>query len=250
MPLQSLVLTADQYLLHQLRSVLRDLGIGVEICRRSEQASQCLRRRHFDAGILDCDASGAREIIEQLRSATSSRGAPLFMIGPPDGSPETPLGDQADHFLSRPLSLEEAWRALRSARHLMELAMFRYFRVAVEVEAILLYSDGRMERALTRNVAAGGIGLRFLAPLQRGETLGLHLEFPQCCEAIEAQAEVAWGNAMGDAGLRFVVLAAECRSALEAWIGKVLEEREFAFVFSGTRHDLRPVLIPATEPVA
>ena len=127
--------------------------------------------------------------------------------------------------------------------------MFRYFRVAVEVEAILLYSDGRTERALTRNVAAGGIGLRFLAPLQREKLWDCTSSSPNVAKRSKPRRK--WRGAMlGDAGLRFVVLAAECRSALEAWIGKVLEEREFAFVFSGTRHDLRPVLIPATEPVA
>ena len=248
MPLQSLVLTADQYLLRQLRSVLRDLGIGVEICHRAEQASACLRRRHFDVGILDCDASGAGDVIGQLRTAASSRSAPLFLIGPTDCSVETPFGVEADHLLSRPLSLEQAWRALRGARPQMESTMFRYFRVGVEAEAVLLRSDGRTEHVLTRNVAAGGVGLRVPFPLQRGETLVLRLELPQCREVIEAQAEVAWSNAKGDAGLRFIGLAAECRSLLEDWIGKELEEREFAFVFNGRRRVLRPVLIPATEP--
>ena len=249
MPLQSLVLTADQYLLRQLRSVLRDLGIGVEICHRAEQASACLRRRHFDVGILDCDTSGAGHVIGQLRTAASSRSAPLFLVGPADCSVETPFGTQADHLLSRPLSLEQAWRALRSARPQMESTMFRYFRVGLEAEAVLLRSDGRTEHALTRNVAAGGVGLLHVPlPLQRGETLALRLELPRCREVIEAQAEVVWSNAKGDAGLRFIGLAAQCRSLLEAWIGRELEEREFAFVFNGTRRVLRPVLIPATEP--
>lgn len=248
MPLQSLVLTADQYLLRQLRSVLRDLGIGVEICHRAEQASQCLRRQHFDVGILDYDACGAGDVIGQLRTAASSRGAPLFLIGPADCSVETPFGAQADHLLPRPVSLEQAWRALRGARPQMESTMFRYFRAGVEAEAVLLRSDGRTEHVLTRNLAAGGVGLHIPFPLQHGEALVLRLELPQRREVIEAQAEVVWSNAKGDTGLRFIGWAAECRSRLEAWIGRELEEREFAFVFNGTRRLLKPVLIPATEP--
>jgi len=247
MALQSLVLTSDQYVLHQLRSVLRDLGIGVEICQRAEQASECLRRRHFDVAILDCDASGAEDVIGQLRTAASSRGAPLFLIGRADRAPETPVGAQADHLLVRPLSLEGTWRALRGARQQMEFTMFRYFRVRLEARALLLRSDGRMVHAQSPNVGVGGVGLHVPLPLQRGETLGLQLELPGCREAIETQGEVVWINEKGKAGLRFITLTAECRSALEAWIAKRLEDREFAFVFNGTRQTLRPVLMPTTE---
>ena len=128
--------------------------------------------------------------------------------------------------------------------------MFRYFRVRIDAAVLLLCPGDRRVEAHTRDVAQSGVGLQAPVALQRGEALGMRLELPSCPEVIEARAEVVWNNQEGDAGLRFVVLAAECRSALEGWIGKGLEAREFAFVFNGTRQLSRPVLIPAAEPVS
>jgi len=250
MALQSLLFTADQYVVHHLRSVLRDLGIGTEVCSQAEQAGECLRSRHFDLAILDCDAAGVDDVIGQLRTAPSSRGAPMFLIGPADRSAQTSLGEQASQVLSRPLSLEQTWRTLRSARQQMEFTRFRYFRVWVEADALLLCSEARRVHARARNVGATGVGLQVPVPLGIGEMLGLRLELPGCAHAIESQAEVVWSNAKGDAGLRFTLLADDCRSALEAWIAKRLEDREFAFVFNGARAMLRPVLIPAIEPTS
>ena len=250
MPLQSLVLTSDQSILRQLRSVLDDLGIGVEICGRPEQATECLSRRHFDVGILDCDAAGAGDVIRHLRTAGSSRGAPLFLIGPADRASEAAFTGPGDHLLSRPLALENTWRTLRRARPQMEFAMLRYFRARVEAEALLLRSDGRSVPVRTRDVGVGGVGLCLPLPLQCGEAMGLRLELHGCREIIETQVGVVWINERCEAGLRFIELDADSRSALQAWVAKELHDRRFAFVFNGMRQMPRPVLIPATEPAS
>jgi hypothetical protein len=248
MALQSLLLTTDQQVLHRLRSVFRDLGIGVEICNRAAQATECLRRKHFDVAVLDAEAPGVEEVIGELRNAASSRSAPLFLVGPADSPAEAPLADEADYVLPRPLALEATWRALRRARQQMEFTMFRYCRVRIDAAAVLLYPDGRTVEARTRDVGQGGVGLQASMPLQRGETLGLRLKLPGCPVVIEARAEVVWANDKGKAGLRLTRLAAEYRSALDAWIAKRLGEREFAYVFSDTRPMPRQIPIPAEEP--
>jgi ActR/RegA family two-component response regulator len=250
MALQSLLLTADQSMLRQLGSVLHDLGIGVEICHRAVQASECLRRSHFDVAVLDCDASGVEEVITRLRAATSSPNAPLFLIGPANCSSEAAFAGKADHLLARAAGLEETWRALRSARRQMESSMFRYYRVRTDVAALLQYSGGRTVEAHARDVAQSGVGLQAPVALRCGEALGMRLELPACREVIEAQAEVVWSNEKGNAGLRFLVLPAECRSALEAWVGKGLEAREFAFVFAGAGQASLSALSPAGGPAS
>jgi len=185
-----------------------------------------------------------------LRTAASSRSAPLFLIGPADSPAEAPFAGQAEHVLPRPLALEQTWRKLRRARRQMESTMFRYFRVRIDAAALLLCPGGRTVEARTRDVGQGGVALQAPIPLRRGETLGVRLELPGCPAVIEAQAEVVWANEKGKAGLRFIRLASECRSALEAWIAKRLGEREFAFVFNGPRQTPRQVPIPAVEPAS
>lgn len=250
MALQSLLLTGDPEALRQFRSVLGDLGIGVEICERAGQASECLRRRHFDVAVLDSEAPGAEAVIGQLRTAPSSRSAPLFLIGPADRSSPTSFAGQADYLLSRPLALEQTWRALRGARQQMESTMLRYYRVRIDAAALLLRSDGSTIAGRTCDVGQGGAGLQTPITLCRGEILNLWLDLPGCREAVKAQAEVVWSNPKGKAGLRFLLLQDQCRSALEAWIAQGLGEREFAFVFSSTRERPKPILIPAAEPAS
>jgi hypothetical protein len=250
MALQSLLLTTDQQVLHRLRSVLRDLGIGVEICHRAAQATECLRRRHFDVAVLDCDAPGVEEVIGQLRTAPGSRNAPLFLIGPTDSPAQAPFAGQADHVLPRPLPLEQTWRALRHARQRMEFTMFRYCRVRIDAAALLRCSGGRTVEARTRDVGQGGVGLQAPMPLQRGERLGVRLKLPDCPAVIEARAEMIWADEKGKAGLRFIRVADECRPALDAWIAKKLGEREFAYVFNDIRPMPRQIPIPAVEPAS
>jgi len=249
MALQSLLLTNDSEARRQVRTVLRDLGIGVEICERAAQASESLRRKHFDVAILDSDAPGAAQVIGHLRSAPSSRGAPLFLIGPANGSAPA-QGEQAQFVLARPLTLEETWRTLRGARQQMEAAMLGYFRVRTDISVLLLRTDGSTVAGRVSDVAQGGLGLHASTPLSREETFGVRLELPGCALVIEGRVEVVWANSKGKAGLRFIDLEEKRRTALEAWIAEGLGQREFAFVFNSERDIPKPILIPAIDPVS
>jgi CheY-like chemotaxis protein len=249
MALQSLLLTDDSEARRQVRTVLRDLGIGVEICARAAQASDCLRRRHFDVAILDSDAPGAGDVIGQLRTAPSSRGAPLFLIGPANGAAAS-LAGQAEFVLARPLTLEETWRTLRGARQQMESAMLGYFRVRTDISVLLLRSDGSTVEGRVNDVAQGGLGLQAPTALCREETFNVRLELPGCRQVIEGPVEVVWADPKGKAGLRFLNLEEKYRSALEAWIAEGLGQREFAFVFNSERDIPKPILIPAADPAS
>jgi len=248
MALQALLLTADEQVRDQLRSVLRDLGIGVEIYDRSAEAAERLRRKHFDVAVLDCDIPETADLIGQLRNSPSSSSAPLFLVGPADRSSEAFFAAQCDYLLQRPLTLEQTWRMLRSARRQMGFTMFRYFRVRIDAPALVLSSDGSTVEARTRDVGQNGVGLQAPLGLQRGQALGVRLDLPGCL--IEGQAEVVWADDTGRAGLRFTAMSDECRSALEAWIARGMGEREFAFVFKSAQRIPTPALIPAPEPVS
>jgi len=249
MALQSLLLTDDSETRRQVRTVLRDLGIGVEICERAAQASESLRRKHFDVAILDSDAPGSGDVIGHLRSAPSSRGAPLFLIGPANGSAPR-HAEHAEFVLARPLSLEETWRALRGARQQMEAAMLGYFRVRTDIPVLLLRSDGTIVQGRVKDVAQGGLGLHASMPLSREETFGVRLELPGCRQVIEGRVEVVWANPKGKAGLRFIDIEEKLRAALEGWIAEGLGQREFAFVFDSERDIPKPVTVPAGDPVS
>jgi CheY-like chemotaxis protein len=249
MALQSLLLTDDSEARRQVRTVLRDLGIGVEICARAAQASDCLRRRHFDVAILDSDAPGAGDVIGQLRTAPSSRAAPLFLIGPASGSAAS-LAGQAEFVLARPLTLEETWRTLRGARQQMESAMLGYFRVRTDISVLLLRSDGSTVEGRVNDVAQGGLGLQAPTALCREEIFNVRLELPGCRQVIEGPVEVVWADPKGKAGLRFLNLEEKYRSALEAWIAEGLGQREFAFVFNSERDVPKPILIAAADPAS
>jgi DNA-binding response OmpR family regulator len=238
MGLQSLLLTTDSLAVDQLRTVLRDLGIGIEICEQAEHAQECLKRKHYDVAVLDCEAAGIEEVIAQMRTASTSRRAPLFLIAPNDGEAEMSLVSKAHCLLPRPMQLEKTWRALRTARQQMASSMFSYCRVRVEAAALLRCPSGETVEARTHNVGQGGVGLETPLPLKRGETLEISLNLPGCPEVVQGQAEVVWADGKGKAGLRFLMLVAEARTALDAWIAKALGEREFSFVFPADRQSM------------
>lgn len=221
MNLQALVLCSDEKIVRVMRRVLNDLEIAVEHCAEPELAVLKLSRRRFEAVIVDCDNTEmAEQILRAARNAPSNKKAVAVAIigGVKDVRSAFEMG--AHFVLYKPISAERAKSSFRAARALMKCERRRAERVPMEMPVMYQFkgSGGTLERTVSCDLSEDGIGVRL--PRRNCERGPMHLQFklPGSNRLIEAEAELAWENPNGQAGIRFVELPLQTRQALKTWL--------------------------------
>jgi DNA-binding response OmpR family regulator len=234
MTLESLLLSHDPELLRVIRPTLEKLSIDVEICQDARSGSDILISDKFDAVIVDCDdLSGGLALLQGLRNTPSNKNSVAFAIlnGKRTTTQEA-FGMGANFVLQKPISSLNASRCFHAALNFMLKERRRYFRqpVKTEVQVIL---EGKTLSATSTNISEGGIALLLREALPKGATPHLKFALPESSIRIEVEAEVAWADFKGLAGLRFRNMPQLSQAKLEEWLDDRMEEE-----FPGTKDRL------------
>jgi len=223
MNLQSLVLCSDEKIVRVLRRVLNDLDIAMEPCPSSEVAIKKLSRRRFEAIIVDCDDPIlAGQILKAARNSPSNKKAVAVAIinGQTDVRSAFELG--AHFVLYKPISAERAKGSFRAARALMKCERRRASRIPVEMPVMYRFKSSGLETALERTVSSDlsedGVGVRLAKRQHNRGPMHIQFKLPGAKELIEAEAELAWENPNGQAGVRFLELPLHTKEALRLWL--------------------------------
>ncbi len=128
--------------------------------------------------------------------------------------------------LSRKLKLyQEEAQAERGGRlGALSYEQQRYFRVVTEFPVTVRCGD-KQAHATSVNLSSSGIALRSpeLADFRSAVTLSFTL--PTSSHTIETKAQIAWIDAEGRAGFRFLDMPANSRQELESWLdGQITTE--------------------------
>src|SRR5580765_4334026 len=225
MTLESLLLSQDPELVRVIRPTLEKLSIDVEICQDARSGSDILISDKFDAVIVDCDdLSGGLALLQGLRNTPSNKNSVAFAIlnGKRTTTQEA-FGMGANFVLQKPISSLNASRCFHAALNFMLKERRRYFRqpVKMDVQVIL---EGKTLTATSTNVSEGGVALLLREALPEGATPHLKFALPDSSIRIEVEAEVAWADFKGLAGLRFHNMAQTAQAQLEEWLDDRMEE--------------------------
>ena len=225
MTLESLLLSHDPELLRVIRPTLEKLSIDVEICQDARSGSDILISDKFDAVIVDCDdLSGGLALLQGLRNTPSNKNSVAFAIlnGKRTTTQEA-FGMGANFVLQKPISSLNASRCFHAALNFMLKERRRYFRqpVKMDVQVIL---EGKTLTATSTNVSEGGVALLLREALPKGATPHLKFALPDSSIRIEVEAEVAWADFKGLAGLRFHNMPQTAQAQLEQWLDDRMEE--------------------------
>ncbi len=223
MNLQSLVLCSDEKIVRVLRRVLNDLEIAVEQCADTELAIQKLSRRRFEAVIVDCeDAEMASQILKASRNAPSNKKAVAVAIIDSQSDVRSAFELGAHFVLYKPISAERAKASFRAARALMKCERRRAARVPVEMPVMYRFQsngdNSSLERTVSSDLSEDGIGVRLARRHHDRGPMHLQFKLPGSNRLIEADAELAWENPNGQAGIRFSELPLPTRQALKEWL--------------------------------
>ena len=237
MAMNSLILSRDDNAIGLLRRVFGDSGITVEACTGSEQFGEMVTSRKFDCVFVDCDdVAGATETFRQIRAVPSNRKTIAFAIVNGVTTLQQAFEMGANFVLDKPLSAERLSRSLRAAQGLMAHERRRYYRhpVATSVH-VTLGAETYEHLGTTVNLSEGGLAMQLEKKTNIGIPVRFRFKLPDTDTWIEGKGEIAW-VANDLSGIKFNVMSAKLRTAMQEWISKKLSGPEL----------LPPVFINAT----
>src|ERR1700739_3527088 len=227
MTLESLLLSQDPELVRVILPTLEKLSIDVEVCPDARAGSDILISDKFDAVVVDCDdLTGGLALLQGLRNTPSNKNSVAFAIlnGKRTTTQEA-FGMGANSVLQKPISELNASRCFHAALNFMLKERRRYFRQPVKMQVKLVFG-GKTLHATSTNISEGGIALLMREALPKGATPHLHFSLPGIDVPFDVEAEVAWADMKGLAGLRFRNVPKVTQDQLDHWLQARIGEKD------------------------
>jgi CheY-like chemotaxis protein len=219
MELRVLVVCPDQDSSNLLSSALAEMGMEAEPTPSISRGLERLSEEHFDAVILDYHANQSSEdFLAKLRQNGKNRNVLLIVIVDGDFSARPVFGLGANFVLYRPLSPERTRLSLRAARGLMRRERRRAPRIPVNSPASVAYPGTEDLRATLLDLSDGGTSLRSGNTLPPACKVYFQFALPGQQQAVRLSGEVAWQDASGRTGIRFVDVPQTSRRLMHAWL--------------------------------
>jgi DNA-binding response OmpR family regulator len=220
MILQALLVSKDDQAAETLIQVLAQFGVAVDRSSVAEVAQARLAEERFDQVIVDFDdPETASTLLEACRQPGPDRNAPVTAALVRDASQIRSILGSGTHFiLTKPLSPEQAETTLRAATALLKRERRESFRVAVQEPISIRTDDSNTLEGILLDLSKGGMDVLAAKPLPTAARVRFSFQLPSTGTTLEGDAEVAWGNANGQTGLRFLDMDPKIREQLGDWL--------------------------------
>ena len=218
MELQALVLSEDSKTVRVLRRLLEELEISFEHCTLADEAMELLSRRKFDGVFADCDIEGSSQLLKAVRRSRTNQRSIVFAILTGDMSVRQAFELGANFVLYKPVSVERAKRSLRAAHGMMMRERRRHFRHPMDSRVYLSFEKVKDLQATILDLSSGGMAIKTMEPLALRHEVHLRFALPGNTSFLEGEAQVAWVDAFGRAGLQFTILPPGSQGELEKWL--------------------------------
>src|ERR1700758_20133 len=218
MPLQSLLVSKDDYSAEVLSRALANFAIAVERFSELEIALHRLGEQRFDCLIVDFDDEDTA--LKLLQMATQPKPAALLSIAllTNESSVRQVLKTGAKFILHKPVSSEQANATLRAAIALLRRERRRSFRVPVQAPVQVALPGGDRIEGIMLDLSQTGMDLLAAQPLERSAQIGLRFTLPDGSLEVDTHGEIAWANPNGQSGVRFLDLPESQVENLKTWL--------------------------------
>lgn len=220
MTLSSMVVSRDWQEVSVLECILGSLHMDVEVEGEPQKAMARLNRSKVDALIVDCDLNGTGQFLRELQQQTLAvNTVPLVIMSAPRGKRDM-AATGAIFAFDKPISVEQAVRTLSAARNMILDGRLRYHRVGVEIPVSLSANSHKRVAAQLINVSQGGLQVHVDEKLDMARALQVSFVLPRTHKTLQANAEVAWRDARGNVGIRFVNISPAMHHTLRLWLAQ------------------------------
>jgi DNA-binding response OmpR family regulator len=220
MILHALLVSKDDEAAETLIQALAQFGVAVDRSSAAEVAQTRLAEERFDQVVVDFDdPETASALLQACRQPAPDRNAPVTVALVRDASQiRSILGSGAHFILTKPVSREQAESTLRACTALLKRERRQTFRVAVQAAISIRTDDSNTLEGILLDLSNGGMDVLVAKPLPSGALVHFSFELPEGGTAVEGDAEVAWGSANGQTGLRFLDMDPKFREQLSEWL--------------------------------
>jgi DNA-binding response OmpR family regulator len=225
MNLESLLISRDAALLGVLRPTLEKMSVSVEVCSGTQTGGDLLGKRKFDAVIVDCDdLQGGVELLTSLRKTQSNASSVAFAVLNGTTTTQEAFKLGANFVLQKPLTPLNATRCFNAALNFMVRERRRYFRHPVDMPVRVSGPEGTDLSATATNLSEGGMAMRIARQIPKNTEARLQFTLPGSNTSLELRGTVAWADATGNAGIKFVEVPQSSQYQLEKWLTDRLQD--------------------------
>jgi len=213
-----LVVCPDQDAANLLLRILSELGITAEHTPSVSRGLELLENQHFDAIILDyrtdpsCD-----EFLASMRQSAKNRASLLIAVVDGDFDARPVFGLGANFVLYRPLSSSRIRMSLRAARGLISRERRRTVRAPVSSRVTVAYPGAPEMKLFMSDLSDSGASVG-TANIPRACKVYLEFALPGQPQLVRLSGEVAWQDASGRTGIRFLDVPQSSRRIIQTWL--------------------------------
>jgi len=219
MTLLALLVSSDESASEILSRVLPASGIAVERCDVFAAAVDRLQQQKFDALIVDFeDPEFASELFEEARRLNSGNPPVTVALVGEAGKVREILSNGAHFVLYKPLSDDSAKAGLRAVAALLNRERRRAYRVPVQAPVELTLPDNSKAEGILLDLSETGMDVLTAEPQSPGALLAFRFQLPDGSLEVHAHGQVAWANANGQSGCKFLDLDHSLKAQLQVWL--------------------------------
>ena len=219
MDLRALVVCPDQDSATLLTLILSELGMAAEHTPSISRGLELVDSQHFDAIVLDYRADrSSEEFFARLRQSAKNRASMLIAVVDGEFNARPVFGLGANFILYRPLSSERTRISLRAARNLMRRERRRAPRAAVSSTANVAYPGAPELSAVLTDLSDGGTLIHTANRLPPACKVYFEFALPGQQQLVRLSGEVAWQDASGRSGIRFLDVPQSSRRLMQTWL--------------------------------
>jgi len=202
-----------------LMLILSELGMAAEHTPSISRGIELLDSQRFDAIILDYRADqNSEEFLAHLRQSAKNRVSMLIAVVDSEFNARPVFGLGANFVLYRPLSSERTRMSLRAARGLMRRERRRAPRTPVHSTANIVYPGGPELNAVLTDLSDGGTSFHTTNRLPSACKVYFEFALPGQQQVVRLSGEVAWQDASGRTGIRFLDVPQASRRLMQIWL--------------------------------
>ena len=218
MELRALLVCPDQDSASVLGLILSELGMAVEHTPSISRGFELIESQRFDAIILDYRADqSSEEFLSRLRQSAKNRASMLIAVVDSDFNARPVFGLGANFVLYRPLSSERTRLSLRAARGLIRRER-RAPRTPVNSTINVAYPGAPETNAVLADLSDGGSLIHSSNRLPPACKVYFEFELPGQRQVVRLSGEVAWQDASGRTGIRFLDVPQSSRRLMQTWL--------------------------------
>jgi len=219
MDLRALVVCPDQDSASLLALLLSEMGMAAEHTPSTSCGLELLDSQRFDAVVLDYRADqSSEEFLAHLRQSAKNRASMLIAIVDSEFNARPVFALGANFVLYRPLSSERTRISLRAARGLLRRERRRAPRKPVSSTANVAYPGAPELSAVLTDLSDGGTLIHTANRIPPACKVYFEFTLPDQKQLIRLSGEVAWQDASGRTGIRFLDVPQASRRLMQTWL--------------------------------